>query len=508
MRNALSTTHPELAGQWHPDLNGDLRPSEVSARSGAVVWWSCDATPPHVWQASIRSRAASGSGCPSCARSSRKLLRDHHPELAREWHPEKNLPLQLDDVGTGFGERVWWRCAEDPSHEWQAHVSTRIRQPVCPMCSGRIVTPKTSLAALYPYIAKEWHPDKNGALRPDEVGPGSSRRVWWRCSSNPAHEWECLVWSRARTKTGCPVCKGHALSPEVTLAAMYPELAGEWHPTRNGELTPDQVRAGSEQYAWWRCARDPSHEWRAMIASRRSHGCPMCSGRVATRATSLLALAPEAAREWHPTKNGKLKPSQVRPRAKKVVWWLCSTDPTHEWQAAPAAKTGCPICAGKKVIFSNSLAGFAPDVAREWHPTRNAGRKPEELYCYSISRVFWRCARDPRHEWEATVCARVRHGRGCPYCGGRAAGPTTSLAALHPEIAKDWHPERNGELTPETVVSGSATRVWWRCSANPAHEWQTRVCERTKRGAGCMMCFRERHRIELAERNRARARQW
>ena len=30
-----------------------------------------------------------------------------------------------------------------------------------------------------------------------------------------------------------------------TLASLYPEIAVQWHPTRNGELTPDNVTYGS-----------------------------------------------------------------------------------------------------------------------------------------------------------------------------------------------------------------------------------------------------------------------
>jgi len=98
MRSSLSHTHPELARQWDNELNGALRPSDVSSKSTAVVWWVCDADPPHVWQAAVRSRAGSGSGCPKCSRPQKKLLQDHHPELAREWHPTRNLPLRLEDT--------------------------------------------------------------------------------------------------------------------------------------------------------------------------------------------------------------------------------------------------------------------------------------------------------------------------------------------------------------------------------------------------------------------------
>ena len=136
-------------------------------------------------------------------------------------------------------------------------------------------------------------------------------------------------------------------------------------------------------------------------------------------------------------------------------------------------------------------------------PTRNGDLDPRRLYQYSLVRAWWRCALDSTHEWESTIAARVKRGTGCPFCAGRAAGPTTSLAALYPDVAVEWHPEKNAPLSPGDVVPGAAANVWWRCRLG--HEWQSRICERTRRGRGCRLCFLERHRAWLAENNRLRA---
>jgi hypothetical protein len=501
---SLAVTHPEVAQQWHPDMNGELCPSDVASTSTRIVWWMCDAAPPHTWQASISARALSDARCPGCSKPAKKLLKDHYPDLARQVHPTKNLPLTLDTIGIGTERRLWWRCAENPSHEWDARIASRIKQPRCPICAGRLLTPETSLSARFPGIAMEWHPTKNGALRPEDVLPSSTKRRWWRCSINPAHEWETTVWLRTKENTNCPVCCGSFLSPEVAFAATHPHVALEWHPTKNGDLKPDQMRAGSDRRVWWQCSRDKTHEWRAIIGNRsRGHACPMCSGRVATAKTSLLALHPEVAALWHPTKNGALTPDKVKPNAKKKVWWRCAANPKHEWQAVPKGMGRCPICVGKKVTSSNSLAGAAPAISAEWHPTRNGDLDPRSLYQYSLVRAWWRCALDPTHEWESTIASRVKNGTRCPFCAGRAAGPTTSLAALYPDVAVEWHPEKNAPLSPGDVVPGASAKVWWRCRLG--HEWQGRVYERTKLGGGCRLCFLERHRVWLAENNRLRA---
>ena len=64
--NDLGTLKPKLAEQWHPTLNGGLRPEDVTLGSNKKVWWRCGEG--HVWQAFIYARAKrNGTGCPVCA---------------------------------------------------------------------------------------------------------------------------------------------------------------------------------------------------------------------------------------------------------------------------------------------------------------------------------------------------------------------------------------------------------------------------------------------------------
>ena len=54
----------------------------------------------------------------------------------------------------------------------------------------------------------------------------------------------------------------------------------------------------------------------------RSNGCncPICSGhKVLVGYNDLASLNPELAKEWHPTKNGNLKPTQVTLLSEKKV---------------------------------------------------------------------------------------------------------------------------------------------------------------------------------------------
>ncbi len=365
------------------------------------------------------------------------------------------------------------------------------------MSSGPPVKPRRprpgrSLLARYPAIAREWHPTKNGALSADDVAPTTLFRAWWRCRRDPSHEWTTLVVARTGSNSACPFCVGRRASADTSFRAVHPEMAREWHPTKNGRLTPDDVRPGAQRRIWWRCVRDPSHEWQAYLNSRtqRRDGCPYCSGRRATARTSLAALHPDVVREWHPTKNGALDPERLRPGTSRSAWWRCRKDASHEWRARVNHRVEgqrCPMCAGKVVTPATSLAARVPDVAKQWHPTKNGTLGPEHVTTGTERRVWWRCARNPDHVWRARVSHRVR-GQGCPHCPRKRAKRSVSLQRLRPALAREWHPNKNGELTAGDVSLGSSRIVWWRCRKEAAHVWATTVASRAKQGTGCPMC--------------------
>jgi hypothetical protein len=63
------------------------------------------------------------------------------------------------------------------------------------------------------------------------------------------------------------------LSASYNLKFINPEIANQWHPIKNGELTPDMVTPYSGKKVWWVC--ENGHEWQAVIANRkRGRGCP------------------------------------------------------------------------------------------------------------------------------------------------------------------------------------------------------------------------------------------
>ena len=65
-------------------------------------------------------------------------------------------------------------------------------------------------------------------------------------------------------------------------------------------------------------------------------------------------------------------------------------------------------------------------------------------------------------------------GRGCPHCArhrvgaassrrNRRVSPDRSLALKRPDLARELHPTRNGDLDPLSLAAYSNQVVWWLC---------------------------------------------
>jgi len=152
----------------------------------------------------------------------------------------------------------------------------------------KIVPYEKSLEYTNPEISRFWHPTKNGELTPKDVTYGSNKEIWWICEKG--HEWQRSIRGmyRYRTRNYCPHCilvsnpklnkqkkKITNLRVTISLEEKNPELAKQWHPTKNGELKPNDVSYGSNIRVWWICEK--GHEWDAMVKTRsRGIGCPFC----------------------------------------------------------------------------------------------------------------------------------------------------------------------------------------------------------------------------------------
>lgn len=346
--DTLLFKYPQLANEWNWNKNNGLSPSNITIGSNKKIWWRCEKG--HEWKASISNRVR-GTNCPYCsgryAISGTNDFATIHPELMREWNWEKNVGINPNEMKVNSGQKVWWKCSK--GHEWQTTISSRSIGTNCPYCTNQKILPGyNDLLTINPKLAKEWNYEKNKDLLPTMVGSCSSKKVWWKCSKG--HEWQTAISSRD-SGTNCPYCtNSKLLSGYNDLETVKPDLAKEWNYEKNNGLLPSQILAGSAKKVWWKCSNN--HEYESTIDTRnQGSGCPYCTNqKVLVGYNDLNTSSPIIAKEWHPTKNGNLKSTDVVKSSNKIVWWKCSKG--HEWQASVNNRTktlgsNCPICFGE-----------------------------------------------------------------------------------------------------------------------------------------------------------------
>jgi len=280
LSNSLQMTNPELCKEWDFERNGELTPDKVFPYSNQQIWWKCKEG--HQWMAAIANRS-SGRGCPYCngtvPMAGKNDLGTLFPDVALEWHPDKNGSLKVNEVLPGSDKKVWWKCKY--GHEWEATISNRTssKPTGCPICSGKkVLVGYNDLATTHPYLAKEWHPEKNGTLTCQDVTVGSNKKVWWKCSLG--HEWEAVINSR-KTGVRCPYCANKKIWKGFNdFETLYPKIAIQWHPELNGELLASDVFAGSAKKVWWKCPICGEAYIRGIQSQVKSKYCPICKGEL------------------------------------------------------------------------------------------------------------------------------------------------------------------------------------------------------------------------------------
>lgn len=294
IERTLAYHNPELVSEWHPTLNLDKTPYNISFGSGYKAWWilryydsKTDKVFIFEWQAAVYHRSK-GEGCPYLA--GKKVYAGFNdfaticPELKDQVHPEKNHGLQATDIFAYSNKKIWWLYPYDDldmckhfDFEWEASPASRINSKGCPFIANQRIWPGyNDLKTKFPQLASEWNYKRN-KKNPDEYMPNSREKVWWLYSYDDSEsgkhfdfEWEARITNRVQDVGGCPFLSNNAVWPGFNdLSTKRPDLAEEWNYEKNGNVTPDKITLFSNKKRWWKC-RWCGKSWYASPAKRAS----------------------------------------------------------------------------------------------------------------------------------------------------------------------------------------------------------------------------------------------
>lgn len=475
--NDLATTNPEIAIEWNYEKNIEKTPEKYTAGSSKKVWWKC--TKGHEWEASIATRKM-GIGCPVC--SNKKVLFGYNdletlnPKLANEWNHEKNGELKPSMFVPGSGRKVWWKCSVC-NNEWKENIADRNRGVGCPFCRNlKIKVGYNDLETTDPFLANEWNYEKNGVLKPTMIVAGSKKKVWWKCS-RCGHEWMATCDDRHRNGRGCPKCnrRNQTSFPEQALffyiQKNYPDAVNGYDEVFDGKMEIDifipSLKLGIEY---------DGTAWHSTDISRQ-------------RERNKYNICKE-----HGIRLIRIKENKNHNRTDSSDILLFSKDTLDETITQLIKYIEIPDSIDTErdrlIIIERYYASFRersfdskyPDLSEQWDQEKNGKLEPSMFLPNSTDKMWWKCEKG--HSYQATFAHRAE-GKGCPYCAGqKVLVGFNDIATTAPELMNEWDYEKNVNISPDEISSGSGIKVWWKCKMG--HSWKTAPLYR-KMG-GCPYC--------------------
>lgn len=206
-----------------------------------------------------------------------KTLKYKYPEIYSEIYKCLDEDIDIEYLKPMSNTKVEWKCKQC-GNIWTSTVAYRVLKSnnLCPYCNNKKVLPGyNDLATTHPYLASQWHNERNN-LTPHDVVAGSDKYIWWKCDKG--HEWQAIIKNRTSKNTGCPYCSNKKVLPGYNdLATTHPNLIQEWS-NENINLKPTNITASSRKSVIWSCQH--GHTWTATVYSRAKLGsdCPLCRG--------------------------------------------------------------------------------------------------------------------------------------------------------------------------------------------------------------------------------------
>lgn len=289
------------------------------------------------------------------------------------------------------------------------------REPKCPVCQNNVIhAGYNDLASSHPDVAAEFDETRNGGLTAQQVLASAKEPYFWRCPKG--HSYPATPSNRTAAKSKCPVCLNRLIVTGINdITTTHPQLLAEWHPSWLRRVPPTTHGAGSQESIIWVCAN--AHEYAMSIADRvKSKGCHQCrTGRKRPGTEGLDESHPAIAAEWHPTLNGKVKPSDRSRGSADEAYWLCPAGHTYRQRIERrTAGYKCSTCSRRNLVPGvNDLASTQPTLVSEFHPYLNHPKVPSKLFA-GTQLLWWKCMAHG-HTYQQSVPHRVL-SKGCPEC--------------------------------------------------------------------------------------------
>ena len=415
-----------------------------------------------------------------------------NPDKVKFWDKKLNENQSLDEIAAFSHKKYYWVCKKgEKVHSFEMSPADISRGRFCPYHSN---PPKklgfgNDLQSKNPQLAKEWHPTKN-ELTPSQVFERTSKKFYWLCKNN--HVWLRSVHGRTlKGGRGCPYCANRKVGYGNDLQSKFPQLAKEWHPKKNRLKPSEVVGSGTTTKRFWICKY--GHEWQASLDNRINNesNCPHCSNQTSRPE---LYIFSELSSIFKIVQNRK------KINNDEIDIFIEDINLGIEYDGSYFHKNKLESDIIKKRRISNEIKLLN---VRE-HPlkkvlssdlilkTRNKTNYFEffvKILNHSIDQKFIVDKKNLKVVKKYLKENIPRNEKFFKQMISYLPGPMkdNSLMILNPKLSKQWHPKKNGNLTPKNFSAHSGYRAWWLCKEG--HEWQQTINIRSRNvNADCPIC--------------------
>ncbi len=404
--------------------------------------------------------------------------------LIEEWDYESNdiLPSQ---VTYGSHKEVFWICQN--GHKYKKQIHSRCQGTGCSICSGVNFQRRNLLFDDYPEFLDELDLTVNTYDDLKNITCSSQKKISWICKKN--HKYIQSVVNKVKGK-GCPICNNKQVLQgfnDLVTWCKYnncTEILDDWDYELN-DFLPEEVTYGSNKMCNFIC-HICGYKWKTRINSRTSQktGCFKCSKRMSSS-------FPEQAIYYYLKKH------------------------------FPDAINGDREClAGKELDIYIPSCKFAIEYdGQTWHKDIKKDEN-KDLLCKEKDINLYRIREDncklintsnssiyiyKYQNWNQlnVIIIDILKELGIydtdidilrdEYSIKEQyyiASLKDSLGNLYPNIAKEWHPIKNGNITPYNVLPDTHDLYYWLCP-KCGNTYKAMVKNRVRMKSGCPKCGKE-----------------
>lgn len=308
----------------------------------------------------------------------------------------------------------------------------------------------------------------------------SDTAIMHRCKID-GYEWKATPY-HILNDTGCPLCSNSILiEGHNDLTTTHPHLITEWDYDTNGDLLPTMVTKNSVIKVGWKCSR--GHKYMSYVnnKAKRGDGCPICNKENKVSFKELMVYYyiheyfSDSISSYSDMDNNLTELDIFIPSLNVGIEY----DGVFYHQNIERDKNKDNICNDLNIKLIR-IREYGCPIYQSTCQFINLKDFSINTLNYEIENILMSLGAKVDNINFTLDLNKI-------YSLIDYNKKENSLLEKFPLVALEWDYSKNGNLTPETVNSGSTKTVWWKC-LKCGNEWKASIDRRTRDGSGCRLC--------------------